>query len=148
MTYSVKRLDHRELRRMRDKMDLKYGLKPKKNKYGVVIARGFTRRSYRRYNGILYHSALEAHYAAELDLRVRAGELRSWERQVPIELRVNGFLIGTYHIDFVLTYQDRTKEYLEVKGLELPEWRMKWALFEALYGKRFARKGWKMTVVK
>jgi hypothetical protein len=42
------------------------------------------------YNGHTYHSMREANYAADLDLRVRAGELKEWRRQVPIDLIVNG----------------------------------------------------------
>ena len=36
----------------------------------------------------------EADYAAELDIRVKVGELERWERQVPIELRVNDHTPG------------------------------------------------------
>ena len=53
------------------------------------------------YNGIIYDSQREAQYAQDLDLRVRAGDLKSWRRQVPIELKVNGHLIYRYRIDFV-----------------------------------------------
>jgi hypothetical protein len=52
------------------------------------------------YNGHTYHSMREANYTAELDLRVRAGDLKEWKRQVPIELRINGVKICTYTIDF------------------------------------------------
>jgi hypothetical protein len=45
------------------------------------------------YNGHTYHSAKEAAYVAELDIRARIGELERWERQVPIELRVNDMKI-------------------------------------------------------
>jgi hypothetical protein len=64
----------------------------KQNKYGNKSA---------EYNGHVYHSIKEANYAAELDLRVRAGELREWQRQIPIELRVNDQKICVYTIDFL-----------------------------------------------
>lgn len=85
------------------------------------------------HNGIQYHSKKEASYAAELDLRLKANDIKSWERQVKISLDVNGFHICNYYIDFVITHLDDSLEYVEVKGFETDVWRMKWKLFEALY---------------
>jgi hypothetical protein len=48
-------------------------------------------------NGHTYHSGREAEYAKELDWRIKAGDLKSWKRQAPIELRVNGKLILHLH---------------------------------------------------
>src|SRR5580700_3286823 len=53
------------------------------------------------YGGVWYQSAKEAQYAFELDVRVKAGELKEWHRQVPIDLIVNGAKICTYTIDFL-----------------------------------------------
>jgi len=88
------------------------------------------------YNGHSYHSIKEANYARELDLRIRAGELKSWRRQVPIELRVNGQKICVYTIDFVETDKNDNEMWTEVKGFRTPEWMLKWKLFEALYPER------------
>jgi hypothetical protein len=88
------------------------------------------------YNRHTYHSGREAEYAQELDWRVKAGELREWRRQVPIELCVGGKLICTYTIDFVEIDRDGKETWTEVKGFETPEWRLKWKLFEALYPDR------------
>ena len=85
------------------------------------------------YNGIKYHSKGEAGLARDLDFRVRAGELKSWRRQVPISLDVNGMHICNYICDFELTYPDGTIEYLEYKGFETPVFRLKRKLLEALY---------------
>jgi len=85
------------------------------------------------YGGLVYHSKKEAAYAAELDIRLKAKEIKGWKRQVRIPLEVNGFHIANYYIDFVVTYKDGTIEYVEVKGFETDVWRMKWRLFEALY---------------
>lgn len=85
------------------------------------------------YNGHTYHSKKEAAYAEELDLRVMAKELSHWERQVPIELRVNDHKICTYTIDFVEYDINGHEMYTEIKGFETPEWRLKWKLFEALH---------------
>jgi len=88
------------------------------------------------YKGERYHSIKEASYAQELDLRVRAGELKEWRRQVPIELRVNDMKICTYTIDFVEVDKNGGEMWTEIKGFETPEWRLKWKLFEALYPER------------
>lgn len=65
-----------------------------------------------------------------------AGELSHWERQVPIDLVVNGYKIATYRIDFVEYDKNGGEMWTEVKGFETPEWRLKWKLFEALYPER------------
>jgi len=86
------------------------------------------------YGGAVYHSKKEAGYAQELDLRIKAGEVKSWDRQVRISLDVNGFHICDYYLDFRVHLNDGTVEMVEVKGFETPVWRLKWKLFEAIYG--------------
>jgi Protein of unknown function (DUF1064) len=88
------------------------------------------------YNGIWYQSAKEAQYAFELDVRVKAGELREWQRQVPIELYVNGHKICTYTIDFVEIDKNGGEMWTEIKGVETADWRLRWKLFDALYPER------------
>jgi hypothetical protein len=39
------------------------------------------------YNGYAYDSGLEAKVAMELDWRLKAGDIKNWERQYPIEIR-------------------------------------------------------------
>lgn len=97
------------------------------------------------HNGIQYHSKKEAGYAAELDLRLKAKDIESWARQVKIPLDVNGYHITNYMIDFVITHNDGVKEYVEVKGFETEVWRLKWKLFEALYGDNIDTR---LTIVK
>lgn len=90
----------------------------------------------RTYNGIEYHSQAEARYAAELDLRKRAigvDGIAGWVRQFPVPLEVNGVLVCTYIVDFVVTHLDGREELIEIKGFETPEWRIKEKLFRALY---------------
>ncbi len=84
------------------------------------------------YDGKWYHSKGEAAYAQELDWRIKAGEIKSWERQVKIPLKVNGILICNYYIDFKVTTKHDSTEYHEYKGFETMEWKMKWQLFTAL----------------
>ena len=85
------------------------------------------------YNGVWYHSNFEAKYAEELDWRLKAKEITSWERQVKIPLDVYGKHICNYYIDFKVYYPDGTVEYVEVKGFETQLWAMKWKLFEAIF---------------
>jgi hypothetical protein len=85
------------------------------------------------YGGSIYHSKKEADYAQELDLLVKVGEIKSWERQVPIELRVNGKKICTYTMDFITITKEGHEKWIEVKGFETPEWRLKWKLLDALF---------------
>ena len=85
------------------------------------------------YDGIQYASKFEADYAAELNLRKKAGDVKGWERQVPVELRVNGYLICRYYVDFKVVLADDTIEWVEIKGMELETWRLKRRLFEAAY---------------
>jgi hypothetical protein len=85
------------------------------------------------YGGHSYMSKLEADVAFQLDMRIKAGEVKEYKRQVRIPLEVNGKHICNYIIDFVVECTDGTIEYLEAKGFETDVWRMKWKIFEALY---------------
>lgn len=109
----------------------------------------FSRNKYNakstEYNGAVYHLKMEAGYAEELDWRLKAKEITKWERQVRIPLDVNGKHICNYYIDFKVYYPDDTTEYVEVKGFETEVWRLKWKLFEALYGENETIK---LTIVK
>ncbi len=119
------------------------GLKTKAMTY--TIQKKWTNARKSEYNGILYDSNFEAAYAQELDLRQKAKDIKGWERQVTLDLRVNDFLVCTYRIDFIIHHNDGTLEYVETKGWATPLWRLKWKLFEALYSNQPAVK---LTVVK
>ena len=84
------------------------------------------------YDGKFYHSKGEAEYAMHLDWLKKAGVVKSWERQVKIDLRVNGTHITNYYIDFVVTTKDDTIQYVEYKGMITADWQMKWNLLHAL----------------
>ena len=94
-----------------------------KAKYGNVRA---------EYDGYVYHSKKEAQYAQELDLRVKAKDIQSWERQRRLSLYVGEYHICDYVIDFVVHENDGSRTYVEVKGFETDTWRLKWKLTEAL----------------
>lgn len=85
------------------------------------------------YNGHTYHSKLEANYAVELDLRVKAGDIKNWERQVKLDLKVNGMHIANYYIDFIIQHKNGNYEFVEVKGMEMDLWKMKWKILEATF---------------
>lgn len=85
------------------------------------------------YEGIQYHSKAESIFASELDLLKKAGEVQSWERQIPIELVVNGKLICKYYCDFLVHYTNGNHVLVEVKGMETEVYRLKRKLLEATY---------------
>jgi hypothetical protein len=98
------------------------------------------------YDGYYYASKLEAGFAKELDLRLKAKDIKSWRRQVKIDLRVYDQHICNYYIDFEITHNDDSIEMVECKGLEMDLWKMKWKLTEAIFNKE--RPDIKLTVVK
>lgn len=87
----------------------------------------------KEYNGVVYASAFEAKYAAQLDWRKRAGDIKDWSAQVTFYLKVNEQLICKYIIDFVIIRNDDSKEYIETKGFETRDWKIKRKLFKALF---------------
>jgi hypothetical protein len=96
------------------------------NKYGARTA---------EYQGVTYHSTMEAQYAAQLELQKRGKLIKDWERQIKIPLIVYGKLISTYYADFRVTHNDGTIEIIEVKGMLTEYARIKWNLFTTIYTK-------------
>lgn len=93
-----------------------------------------TRNNYystKKRNG--FDSNFEAGKAQELELLKKAGEIKDFETQKVLDLIVNGYLVCTYKIDFVIHHNDGVTEYLETKGYATDTWKLKWKLFEALY---------------
>ncbi len=86
------------------------------------------------YNGYPYDSALEAKVAMELDWRLKAGEIKSWERQYPIEIRsCYGALIRRHKVDLRVKLKDDSYELVEAKGMELPEYKLLRKLIEYVW---------------
>ena len=79
-------------------------------------------------------SKFEAGVAQQLELRKKAHDIKDFKEQVRIPLNVNGYHITDYYIDFVITHNDGTTEYLEAKGFSTAVWKLKYKLFDALYG--------------
>lgn len=84
------------------------------------------------YNNTPYDSKLEAKQAKELDLKVTLKLITHWERQVKIPLEVYGFHICFYIVDFIAYLKDGRKEYIEVKGYQTRDSKIKMKLFEVL----------------
>lgn len=111
-----------------------------KNKY---------RNTKQSYDGHIYHSKREANKAWELNQLVKAGEIKSWERQVKEELYgQNGNRICKYYVDFLVYHNDGTKEYIEIKApiTATDTWRLKWLLLEDKYKDEIKRDLIKLTV--
>ncbi len=113
-----------------------YRVIKQKNKYSAIK---------KEYKGGLYMSRKEARYAQELDLLLHAHKIKSWRRQVKIPLDNNGYPICNYYIDFEITHNDDLVEFVEVKGFETEVWKLKWKIFESIYGRN---PNYKLTIVK
>lgn len=87
------------------------------------------------YNGYSYDSKKESQKAWDLDMLVKAGEIKSWERQVKVSLDVNGYHIANMFVDFKVINNDGSEEYIEIKSpITMTEtWRLKRKLLEALH---------------
>lgn len=98
------------------------------------------------YGDYTYDSKLEASKAMDLDLLLKAKEIKKWERQVPEELYAYGQKICTYKVDFKIWHKDGTIEFVERKGLATPDWRLKWKMLEAKYDKEISKGRVKLTI--
>ncbi len=84
------------------------------------------------YNGVWFHSTFELNVYQALEWKLKAGEIKKLERQVKIDIRVNGVHITNYYIDMLVTHNDGFREYIEAKGVETQDWKIKWRLLEAI----------------
>lgn len=100
--------------------------------YSAPVRRSKYNAKVQEYNGVKYHSKREAKYAEQLDWLKRAGNIKDWERQVKIPLTVNGQLICNYVVDFKVINRYGGVEFHEVKGMETPDFKLKWKLLHAL----------------
>jgi hypothetical protein len=93
----------------------------------------------RTFNGVIYASKAECKKAKELDLQQKAGEIDYILRQVPFPLPGN----ITYRADFMTLSRLESSnpldifgwniKVIEVKGMALPSWKLKYKLFKATY---------------
>jgi len=76
----------------------------KRSKYGAVKT---------EYHGRIYDSKKEAEYAARLDARVAAGEIKTWIPQVSFPLTAS-----RYFVDFMVFNTAGTFELIDIKGYD------------------------------
>lgn len=93
-------------------------------------------RRHQKYNaaptvvdGFRFDSKREATYYSELKLKVRAGEVVYFLRQVPFHLPGP----SVYRVDFLEFHSDGTIHYIDVKGMLTPEFKLKKKIVESLY---------------
>lgn len=80
-------------------------------------------------DGIRFDSKAEARYYLALKTRVAAGDVVTFLRQVPIHLPGSTKLV----IDFVEFHADGTTHFVDVKGMETEQFRLKKRQVEELY---------------
>lgn len=87
--------------------------------------------------GAVHDSTKEFRRWQVLELRQRAGEIRSLRRQVPYALVVNGVLVCTYIADFDYIEGEApiTEDVKSEPTRKLAAYRIKRKLFAALYGR-------------
>lgn len=82
------------------------------NKYGAMVT---------HVDGIRFDSKREARYYEQLKLRVAAGQVRYFLRQVPVHLPGGTKLV----VDFLEIHADGSLHYVDAKGRETKEFRIK-----------------------
>jgi hypothetical protein len=69
----------------------------------------------------------------QLDWRLKAKEIVSWERQYPVRIEINGQHILTTKVDFRIHHKDGSYELAETKGFETPDYKIKKRLIEVVW---------------
>ena len=90
------------------------------------------------YNGVNYDSKLEASRAYELDMLVKAGEIKGYDRQFKVDLyfynkRGEQIPFKSWKVDFRVHNNDGSFTLEEVKGLELADFKMKRTICEKVW---------------
>jgi hypothetical protein len=80
-------------------------------------------------DGISFQSKLEAQYYQKLKIRQQAGDIKYFLRQIPI--RLPGKI--SYWCDFMIVENDGSIRYVDTKGFETSEFKLKKKQVEALY---------------
>lgn len=90
------------------------------------------------YGGYNYPSKLEANVAYMLDLRLKAGEIKAWERQFKVEMVAydchgNEAMTMSHKVDFRVHELDGSYTLVEAKGVETADYRMRRKWLEKLW---------------
>lgn len=97
------------------------------------------------YNGVRYPSKTEADFAATLDIRVRARDIKGWTRQLTFPLyNAEGEIFTRFTIDFCVEHLDGSLEYVEVKyshDAVSRDFKFRWELFVMQHGPAIREKG-------
>lgn len=101
-----------------------------------------------QHNGVTYHSTFEAEFAAELDMKKHMGMIKGWERQVKLDLKINGEHATNYYMDFVIEHNDGKFEFCELKGYEMDLWKLKFKILELTFGDHMRTPDDFLTVIK
>lgn len=90
------------------------------------------------YRGKTFDSKKEANYALRLDVLKKSTDINQrvekYECQVPFEITLNGIKICKYILDFRVTFTSGKVEFVDVKGVKTPVYKLKKKLVEAQYG--------------
>lgn len=87
-------------------------------------------------DGIKFDSKKESLFYLALKKKKKDGDIKDFEMQVPIVLqdkfRYKGEAVRAikYIVDFIVTHNCDTKEYVDVKGYETKEWKIKWKMLK------------------
>ncbi len=96
-----------------------------------------------------FDSIKEANYCEELDWLLEAGDIKHYDLQPKIDIKVNGIHITNYYCDFRVVKKHGEIEYHEVKSeaTMTDVWKMKWKLVLALKAE-LLEEGAELVVVK
>jgi Protein of unknown function (DUF1064) len=95
---------------------------------------GTAAKADRTWQGIVFDSKREMEIYRQYEMLVGQPKgLTSIERQVRIPLLVKGVKVCTYVADMRLTWASGLVEFVEVKGFETAEWKLKHKLFKAIF---------------
>jgi len=112
-----------------------------KNKYKAIKT---------EYKHGMFDSQKEAQFAMWLDSELKAGRIKSYDRQVRYDLYgENKSRICYYKADFVVLKNDDTVEIIDVKSsmtASLPIFRMKWKMLQDKYKKEIKKGTIKMIL--
>lgn len=81
------------------------------------------------YDGIRFDSKKEGNYYLDLKLRIKAGEVIFFLRQVPFYLPGGGKLV----LDFLEFHKDGTAHFVDVKGMKTESYKFKKKQVEHLF---------------
>ena len=100
------------------------------------------------YNGDVYDSVAEVIFAKDLEIRRKAKDIKKWERQYKIDFILDGYLICSHYVDFLVHHRDGTKELVEIKGKELPVWKLKRRMLQAFFLNKKKNKKFRYSVIR